>query len=86
VVAIPLQGFNQLGRAEAGTLETVAHGAADLLVGVAAEAELSVAVHPKKLWRRGKDFTERASTCERRGRQLRRAKNRGPSRGISAGA
>jgi hypothetical protein len=49
VVAVPLQGFNQLGRAEAGMLETVAHGAADLFVGVAAEAELGVAVHPKKL-------------------------------------
>ena len=34
--------------AEAGSLETIAEGTAELLVGVGAEAELGVAVHPAK--------------------------------------
>jgi hypothetical protein len=32
---------------------------ANLFIGVGAEAELGVAVHPGKLWRRGKDFGDR---------------------------
>jgi hypothetical protein len=40
VVAVPLHGLEQLSMAEASALETIAEGAAELLVGIAAEAEL----------------------------------------------
>jgi hypothetical protein len=51
VVAVPFQGFGQLGRAEAGTLETVAHGTAEFFVGVAAEAEFDQTIHVGKVGR-----------------------------------
>jgi hypothetical protein len=38
--------------AEAGALEAIAEGAAELLVGIAAEAVLGVAVHPRKIGRK----------------------------------
>jgi hypothetical protein len=49
MVAIPFKGLGQLGVAEPRALEAIANGAAEGFVGVAAEAELGVAVHWRKL-------------------------------------
>jgi hypothetical protein len=54
VVLVPVHRLRHLSVGEAGALEAVAHGPADLLVGVAAEAELGVAVHAPKIGGTGK--------------------------------
>jgi hypothetical protein len=50
-VAVPFEGLSHLCGSKAGGVEAIAHGTAEFFVGVAAEAELGVAVHPKKLRR-----------------------------------
>jgi hypothetical protein len=60
VVAIPLQGLGQLNVAEPGAFEAVAHGAAEGFAGVAAEAELGVAIHGRNVGHDGENSVPRA--------------------------